>query len=41
MESMLKMNKIVGKFKNCFALGKSAAKIMKNLETSLEGVPEM
>jgi hypothetical protein len=31
MESMLKMNKILGKIKNIFALGKNSTRLMKNL----------
>jgi hypothetical protein len=38
---MLKMSKIVGKFKNSYALGKTATKLMKTLETNMEGIPEM
>lgn len=41
VESMLKMTKIIGKFKNSYALGKTSSTLMKSLENNMEGIPEM
>lgn len=41
MESMLKMNKILGKIKNIFALGKNSTRLMKNLQAKMQNIPQM
>jgi len=35
------MNKIIGKIKNCFTLGKKSTKLIKSIESRMEEIPEM